>query len=61
MIKKCNNIEDNNFVDDALGRRIDVFNKIKKNKIFQDQIMKAAKKLIRIYKNKGKLLFCKNS
>jgi len=60
MVKKNNNVEDNDFVDDALGRHIDVFNKIKKNKIFQDQIMKAAKKLIRIYKNNGKLLLCGN-
>ena len=60
MVKKYNNIEDNNFVDDALGRHIDIFNKIKKDKIFQDQIMKVAEKLIYIYKNKGKLLLCGN-
>lgn len=60
MVKKYNNVEDNNFVDDALGRHIDVFNKIKKDKIFQDQIMKVAEKLICIYKNKGKLLLCGN-
>lgn len=60
MIKKCNNVEDNNFVEGALGRHIDVFNKIKKDKIFQDQIMKVAEKLICIYKNKGKLLLCGN-
>lgn len=60
MVKKYNNIEDNNFVDDALGRHIDIFSKIKKDKIFQDQIMKVAEKLIYIYKNKGKLLLCGN-
>lgn len=60
MVKKYNTIEDNNFVDDALGRHIDIFNKIKKDKIFQDQIMKVAEKLIYIYKNKGKLLLCGN-
>lgn len=60
MVKKYNNVEDNNFVDDALGRHIDIFNKIKKDKIFQDQIMKVAEKLICIYKNKGKLLLCGN-
>ncbi len=37
MVKKCNNVEGNNFVEGALGRHIDVFNKIKKDKIFQDQ------------------------
>ena len=60
MVKKYNHAEDNNFVDDALGRHIDVFNKIKKDKLFQAQIMKVAKKLICIYKNKGKLLLCGN-
>jgi len=60
MVKKCNNVEGNNFVESALGRHIDVFNKIKKDKIFQDQIMKVAEKLICIYKNKGKLLLCGN-
>ena len=60
MVKEYNNVEDNNFVDDALGRHIDIFNKIKKDKIFQDQIMKVAEKLIYIYKNKGKLLLCGN-
>jgi len=60
MDKKYDNVEDNNFVDDALGRHINLFNKMKKDKIFQGQIMKVAKKLICIYKNKGKLLLCGN-
>lgn len=60
MVKKFNNVEDNNFVDDALGRHINLFNKIKKDKLLQGQIMKVAEKLICIYKNKGKLLLCGN-
>lgn len=60
MDKKYDNVEDNNFVDDALGRHINLFNKMKKDKIFQGQIMKVAEKLICIYKNKGKLLLCGN-
>lgn len=60
MVKKYNNIEDNHFVDDALGRHINLFNKIKKDKLLQDQILKVAKKLIYVYKNKGKLLLCGN-
>jgi len=60
MVKQYNNFEDNNFVDDALGRHINLFNKIKKDKLLQDQIMKVAEKLVCIYKNSGKLLLCGN-
>jgi len=60
MFKEYNNVEDNNFVDDALGRHINLFDKMKKDKLLQGQIMKVAKKLIYIYKNKGKLLLCGN-
>ncbi len=60
MFKEYNNVENNNFVDDALGRHINLFDKMKKDKSLQCQIMKAAKKLICIYKNKGKLLLCGN-
>ena len=60
LVKKYNNIEDNNFIDDALGRHINLFNKMKKDKLLQSQIMKVAEKLICIYKNSGKLLLCGN-
>jgi len=60
MFKEYNNVEDNNFVDDALERHINLFDKMKKDKSLQGQIMKVAKKLICIYKNKGKLLLCGN-
>jgi len=33
MVKKYNNIEDNNFVDVALRRYINLFNKMKKDKL----------------------------
>lgn len=60
MVKKYNNVEDNNFVDDALRKHINLFNKMKKDELLQSQIMKVAKKLICIYKNNGKLLLCGN-
>lgn len=60
MVKEYKNVEDNYFVDDALRRHTNLFNKMKKDKLLQGQIMKVAKKLICIYKNKGKLLLCGN-
>jgi D-sedoheptulose 7-phosphate isomerase len=60
MVKKYNQIEDNHFVDDALRKHINLFNRLKKDKLLQDQILKVAKELIYVYKNKGKLLLCGN-
>ncbi len=60
MVEKYNDVKDNNFIDNALRGHINLFNKIKRDKLLQDQIMKVAKKLICIYENKGKLLLCGN-
>ncbi len=60
MVEKYNDVEDNNFIDNALRGHINLFNKIKRDKLLQGQIMKVAKKLICTYKNNGKLLLCGN-
>lgn len=54
MVKKYNNIEDNNFVDVALRRYINLFNKMKKDKLWKWQ------KNNLNYKNNEKLLLCGN-
>jgi len=60
MIKKGDNIEENNFVYNALEEHINLFNEIKEDKGLQKQILEVAKKIICIYKNKGKVLLCGN-
>jgi len=60
MTVKNNNIEIKHFLHNTLEEHINLFNKIKKDTILQSQCIKAAGKLVYVYKNEGKLLLCGN-
>jgi len=60
MTKKDQYFETNNELRNAIDEHVDLFDRIKNDKVLQVQCLKVAKKLVCVYKNKGKLLLCGN-
>jgi len=60
MIEKDIHFEDKHFFSHAIKAHIDLFSKLAADHYLEEQTLEIAKKLVQVYKKKGKLLLCGN-